>query len=67
MEAPLVSVIIPCYNAERYVEQAIRSIMQQTYEALEIIVIDDGSVDNTPLILQRLALEDRRIRLITHN
>lgn len=66
MDCPLVSVIIPCYNAERYVEQAIRSIMQQTYTALEIIVIDDGSVDGTPLVLQRLAAEDQRIRLVAH-
>jgi len=67
MDRPLVSVIIPCYNAERYVEQSIRSIMQQTYTALEIIAIDDGSVDGTVLILQRLAAEDQRIRLVIHD
>lgn len=66
MDYPLVSVIIPCYNAERYVEQSVRSIMEQTYTALEIIVIDDGSVDGTTLVLQRLAAEDQRIRLVIH-
>jgi glycosyltransferase involved in cell wall biosynthesis len=39
--APLVSVIIPCYNAENYVEQAVRSIVKQTYSNLEILAIDD--------------------------
>ena len=58
---PLVSVIIPCYNAENFVESAVRSIMDQTYSNLEIIVIDDCSTDNTPKILEKLAGEDSRI------
>ncbi|MCS4166212.1 MULTISPECIES: glycosyltransferase family 2 protein [Sphingobacterium] len=57
----LVSVIIPCYNAEKYVEEAVRSIMKQTYLDLEIIVIDDCSTDRTNEILQSLSLEDSRI------
>ena len=57
----LVSVIIPCYNAEKYVEEAVRSIMKQTYLDLEIIVIDDCSTDGTNEILQSLSLEDSRI------
>lgn len=60
---PLVSVIIPCYNAERYVETAVRSIMEQTYTNLEILCCDDCSADGTLPILQRLATEDSRIRL----
>lgn len=59
----LVSVIIPCYNTSKYVEQAIRSIMNQTYKNLEIIVTDDYSTDDTLEILQNLAKEDSRIRL----
>ena len=60
---PLVSVIIPCYNASKYVEQAIRSIMNQTYKNLEIIVTDDCSTDDTFEILQNLAKQDSRIKL----
>lgn len=63
---PLVSVIIPAYNAEKYVEHAVRSIMNQTYKNLEILVTDDCSTDNTLDILQKLAEEDARIS-IHHN
>ncbi|MDG6360461.1 glycosyltransferase family 2 protein [Glaesserella parasuis] len=61
---PLVSVIIPCYNAENFVESAVRSIMEQTYSNLEIIVINDCSSDNTGEILKRLAEKDPRIKYI---
>lgn len=59
----LVSVIIPCYNTEKYVEQAVRSIMNQSYKNLEIIVTDDCSTDNSFEILKKLADEDSRIKL----
>jgi len=61
--APLVSVIIPVYNAEKYVEQAVRSIMNQTYQNLEILITDDCSTDGSFAILQKLAEEDARIKL----
>ena len=61
--SPLISVIIPCYNAEKYVESAVRSIMSQTYKNLEIIITDDCSTDNTFSILEKLADEDNRIKL----
>jgi glycosyltransferase family 2 len=57
----LVSVLIPCYNCEEYVEEAVMSIIKQTYPNLEILVIDDGSTDNTGNILKILAKEDPRI------
>ncbi len=60
---PLVSVIIPVYNAEKYVEQAVRSIMNQTYQNLEILITDDCSTDGSFAILQKLAEEDARIKL----
>lgn len=60
---PLVSVIIPCYNAEKYVEFSIRSMMSQTYRNLEIIITDDCSTDGTFYILQKLAKKDSRIKL----
>ena len=44
---PLVSIIIPCYNAERWVGEAIESCVNQTYRPLEIIIIDDGSADGS--------------------
>lgn len=60
---PLVSVIIPCYNAEKYVDSAVRSIINQTYKNLEIIVTDDCSTDGTFAILKKFATEDSRIKL----
>lgn len=52
---PLVTVIVPCYNHERYVTETIESIVNQTYENIELIVIDDGSKDNSVNIIQKLA------------
>jgi glycosyltransferase involved in cell wall biosynthesis len=51
---PLVSVIIPSYNHEIYIEEAIRSVWNQTYKNLELIVLDDGSKDNSPNIIKEL-------------
>lgn len=63
-EEVLVSVLIPCYNTVRYVEEAVRSIMAQTYRNMEIICVDDCSTDGTREVLERLAKEDSRIRLV---
>ncbi|EFS96762.1 glycosyltransferase, group 2 family protein [Capnocytophaga ochracea F0287] len=61
---PLVSVLIPCYNCEEFVEEAVISIVKQSYSNLEILVIDDGSTDNTKTILQRLVQKDSHIKYI---
>jgi glycosyltransferase involved in cell wall biosynthesis len=60
-----ISVILPVYNAERHLEQCLDSIIGQTLKDIEIICIDDGSQDRSPEILQKYALIDRRIRIIT--
>lgn len=52
--APLVSIIISCYNHEKYIEECILSIVNQTYKNIELIVIDDGSRDSSPAILRKL-------------
>ncbi|MEM1989649.1 MAG: glycosyltransferase family 2 protein [Candidatus Bathyarchaeia archaeon] len=59
-----ISVIMPAYNTERYVSQAIKSILQQSYPHFEFLIIDDGSTDRTPDILQEYAKKDARIRVI---
>lgn len=60
-----VSVIIPVYNTEEYVEEAVRSIMNQTLKEIEIIIIDDGSTDHSLSVIKKLATEDNRIRYLT--
>ena len=60
----MVSVIIPTYNREKYIERAVQSILRQTYDRYEIIIVDDGSTDNTWEIIQKLEEIDRRIRYI---
>lgn len=66
METPLVSVLIPCYNVEKYVIESINSILNQTYQNIEIIAINDCSTDSTPDKLEFLAKQDCRIK-IYHN
>lgn len=62
---PLISILVPCYNVEKFVEQCITSICKQTYPHIEILCINDGSTDSTLTILQRCAGCDDRIRIIT--
>ncbi|WP_160109597.1 glycosyltransferase family 2 protein [Pseudomonas izuensis] len=53
-QAPLVSIVAPCYNAEKYLEEAIKSIFAQDYPNFEVIIVDDGSSDNSVEMLKRL-------------
>lgn len=64
---PLVSVLIPCYNNEEYVEEAVRSILKQSYKNLEVICLDDCSTDSTLKILERISQEDERVKLIKNS
>lgn len=59
-----ISVIIPAYNVEKYIEECIRSVINQTYKELEIIVVDDGSTDSTGKMCDSLSKEDSRIIVI---
>jgi glycosyltransferase involved in cell wall biosynthesis len=65
--APTLSVVIPAYNVESYVETAVASVLNQTFLDLEVIVVDDGSNDATPTVLQSLAKRrrDRRLKIMT--
>lgn len=67
MNNPLVSVLMPCYNVEKYVEESMNSILSQTYTNLQIIAIDDCSTDNTADILDRLAKQDSRILVVRND
>ena len=60
----LVSVIVPVYNTEKYLSECIDSLICQTYENIEIILIDDGSIDNSPNICDNFSKKDNRIKVI---
>ncbi len=64
---PLVSVVIPNYNGARFIESTIRSVLYQTYPNLEIIVIDNSSIDNSVDLIKSIILTDSRIKLILLN
>lgn len=64
MHNEMISVIVPCYNLAQYTRKCIDSILNQTYRNLEVIVVDDGSTDETPQILQEYAENDARIVFI---
>lgn len=59
----LISVIVPVYNVEKYVEECVNSLLAQTYPFLEIILVDDGSTDDSYSVCQKLSKKDKRIKL----
>lgn len=63
-EEPLVSIIIPAYNVEGVIENCIKSVSIQTFNKIEIIIVDDGSCDGTYDVCYRLAEDDKRIKII---
>ncbi len=65
--SPLVSVVMPAYNAEPWLHEAVDSILSQTYKNIELIAVDDGSVDRTPEILRAYAGRDRRVRVVNQD
>ncbi len=64
MIEPLISVIVPVYKVEKYLNKCIESIVNQTYKNLEIILVDDGSPDNCPQICDDWAKKDKRIKVL---
>ena len=62
---PLISVIIPIYNVEKYLERCLNSVVKQSYSNLEIILVDDGSTDNSLSICQLYESKDERVRVYT--
>lgn len=64
MSIKKISVLIPTFNREAYIEESLKSILNQTYKDLDIIVYDDGSIDKTISIIKRIMKIDKRIKLI---
>ncbi|MCK9265908.1 glycosyltransferase [bacterium] len=64
---PLISVIVPIYNSEKYLKKCVTSIINQTYRNLEILLINDGSTDNSKNICNLFAKQDNRVRVINKN
>ena len=64
MNKPLISIIVPIYKVEEYLNCCVQSILDQTYQNLEIILVDDGSPDNCPAICEAWAKKDSRIKVI---
>ena len=67
MSTPKVSVVIPCYNAKKYLRECLDSVVNQTLKDIEIICVNDGSTDTTLSIIQEYAARDSRIRIIDKN
>mgnify|MGYP001131787503 FL=1 len=64
MKNNLVTVIVPVYNAEQFLDKCIRSIQNQTYQEIEIILVNDGSTDNSLKICENYSAKDSRIIII---
>lgn len=63
-QQPLLSIIIPIYKVEKYLERCINSVIHQTYKNIEVILVDDGSPDNCPMMCDAWAEKDNRIKVI---
>ena len=63
-EKPLISIIVPVYNVEKYLDRCIKSILQQTFKDFELILVDDGSTDGSEAICNQYRDIDNRIKVI---
>ena len=59
---PEISIIVPAYNVEKYLDKCMKSILSQTFEDFEVLLIDDGSKDTTPKICDKYAALDSRVK-----
>lgn len=64
METELISVIVPVYNVERYLRRCVDSILHQTYQDLEILLVDDGSTDASGAICDEYAAQEERVTAV---
>ena len=62
MDNPLISIIVPVYNSEEYLNRCIQSVIDQEYQNIEVLIIDDGSTDQSGKIIKQWAVNDKRIR-----
>ena len=67
IESPFVSICLPAYNMKDYIEKAIISILNQSFQNFEIIIVNDHSEDKTQEVIKKLQLKDGRIKLINHS
>jgi len=65
-KTPKVSVLMPAYNAEKYIAESIESILNQTFTDFEFVIINDGSTDNTAEIVEKYAVQDKRIKFVNN-
>ena len=63
MNEPLISVIVPVYNVEKYLENCVNTLVKQTYRNIEILLINDGSTDASGSLCEELAQKDERIKV----
>jgi glycosyltransferase involved in cell wall biosynthesis len=61
MEKNLVSIIVPIYNVEKYIEKCVKSILEQDYKNIEVILVDDGSPDGSPKLIDKFKKMDSRV------
>ena len=61
-----ISIIITAYNVGEFIERAIKSVLSQTYKNIEVVIVEDCSTDNTKDIIEQLAKEDDRIKIVYH-
>ena len=64
MNKPSISIIVPCYNVEEFLNETIECILNQTYQDWELLLVNDGSKDFTPQICDEYANKDKRIKVI---